>query len=68
MGGLFSKPKVPQIKVNPPPVQNPIPQPAQPQLGAQETDEERARKGKKGLKIKLNNNSLQKRAVGTNIT
>lgn len=67
MGGLFSKPKAPQVKVQAPAVENPIPEPAEPQLGAQETAEEKARKGKKGLKIKLNDN-LQKGAVGTNIT
>lgn len=67
MGGLFSKPKVPQVKVQAPAVENPIPEPAEPQLGAMETAEEKARKGKKGLKIKLNDN-LQKGAVGTNIT
>lgn len=68
MGGLFSKPKVPQVKVQAPSVENPVPEPAEPELGAQETAEENARKGKKGLKIKLNNNGLQKGAVGTNIT
>lgn len=67
MGGLFSKPKTPQVKVQAPAVENPIPEPAEPELGAMETAEEKARKGKKGLKIKLNDN-LQKGAVGTNIT
>lgn len=55
------------MKVQAPAVENPIPEPAEPELGAQETAEEKARKGKKGLKIKLNDN-LQKGAVGTNIT
>lgn len=62
MGGLFSKPKAPDVKVQAPPVENPIPEPAEPELGAQETAEEKKRKGKKGLKIELD-----KGATGTNI-
>lgn len=62
MGGLFSKPKTPDVKVNAPAIENPIPEPAEPELGAQETEEEKARKGKKGLKIELNKGS-----TGTNI-
>lgn len=62
MGGLFSKPKAPEVQVQAPAVENPIPEPAEPELGAQETDEEKARKGKKGLKI-----GLDKGSVGTNI-
>lgn len=62
MGGLFSKPKVPDVKVQAPAVENPIPEPAEPELGAQETAEEKKHKGKKGLKIELD-----KGATGTNI-
>lgn len=62
MGGLFSKPKIPDVQVQAPAIENPIPEPAEPELGAQETAEEKARKGKKGLKIELNKGS-----TGTNI-
>lgn len=62
MGGLFSKPKAPDVKVQAPAVENPVPEPAEPELGAQETAEEKKRKGKKGLKIELD-----KGATGTNI-
>ena len=62
MGGLFSKPKAPDVKVQAPAIENPIPEPAEPELGAQETAEEKKRKGKKGLKIELD-----KGATGTNI-
>lgn len=65
MGSLFSKPKAPQIKVQAPPVDNPIPEPKQPELGVQETEEQKKRKGKKGLKIDLA--TPQKKGVGTNI-
>ena len=37
MGGLFSKPKTPDVKVQAPAVENPVPEPAEPELGAQET-------------------------------
>lgn len=62
MGGLFKKPKTPDVQVQAPAVDNPIPEPAEPELGAQETEEEKARKGKKGLKI-----ALDKGSTGTNI-
>lgn len=62
MGGLFSKPKAPDVKVQAPAIENPVPEPAEPELGAQETAEEKKRKGKKGLKIELD-----KGATGTNI-
>lgn len=62
MGGLFSKPKTPDVKVQAPAVENPVPEPAEPELGAQQTAEEKKRKGKKGLKIELD-----KGTTGTNI-
>ena len=53
MGSLFSKPKVPDVKVQAPAVDNPVVEPQEPELGVQETAEQKARKGKKGLKISL---------------
>lgn len=68
MGGLFSKPSTPKVQVQAPAVQNPVQQPDF-ELGAQQTAEEKAKKGKKGLKIDLDKNAgLQKGSVGTNIT
>lgn len=51
MGGLFSKPKVPEIKVPAPPAENPTIKPEAPELGAEETGERKKNKGKKALKI-----------------
>ena len=63
MGSLFSKPKVPDVKVQAPAVDNPVVEPQEPELGVQETAEQKARKGKKGLKISLD----KAKGVGTNI-
>lgn len=51
MGGLFSKPKVPDVKVQAPPIENPVLEPEAPKLGAEETGERKKNKGKKALKI-----------------
>ena len=51
MGGLFSKPKTPEIKVQAPPIENPVLEPEAPELGAEETGERKKNKGKKALKI-----------------
>lgn len=51
MGALFSKPKVPDIKVNAPAVENPVLEPEAPELGAEESEERKKNKGKKALRI-----------------
>ena len=51
MGGLFKKPKTPDIKVNAPAVENPVLEPEAPELGAEESEERKKNKGKKALKI-----------------
>ena len=51
MGALFSKPKTPDIKVNAPAVENPVLEPEEPELGAEETSEQKKNKGKKALRI-----------------
>lgn len=53
MGSLFSKPKAPEVKVQAPALDNPVVEPQEPELGAQETGGQKARKGKKGLKVSL---------------
>lgn len=54
MGGLFSKPAVPETHAPAPAVQEPVKEVKSPEMGAQETTAEKNRKGKKGLKIDLN--------------
>ena len=51
MGALFRKPKTPDIKVNTPAVENPVLEPEDPELGAEETSEQKKNKGKKALRI-----------------
>ena len=51
MGALFKKPKVPDIKVNAPAIENPVLEPEAPELGAEETEEYKKNKGKKALRI-----------------
>lgn len=51
MGALFRKPKTPDIKVNTPAVENPVLEPEEPELGAEETSEQKKNKGKKALRI-----------------
>lgn len=51
MGSLFSKPKVPDVKVQAPPLENPVLEPEAPELGAEETAEHKKNKGKKALRI-----------------
>lgn len=51
MGALFKKPKVPDIKVNAPAIENPVLEPEAPELGAEETAEHKKNKGKKALRI-----------------
>lgn len=51
MGALFRKPKTPDIKVNAPAVENPVLEPEEPELGAEETSEQKKNKGKKALRI-----------------
>lgn len=51
MGALFKKPKVPDIKVNAPAIENPVLESEAPELGAEETEEHKKNKGKKALRI-----------------
>lgn len=51
MGALFKKPKTPDIKVNPPAIENPVLEPEAPELGAEESEERKKNKGKKALRI-----------------
>lgn len=66
MGGLFSKPKVPDIEPTAPAVDNPIEEPKDPVLGTPETAESKRKKGKKGLKIDLNTSGSSGSGVGVN--
>lgn len=54
MGGIFKKPKAPKVEVQAPPLDNPIPEPVEPELGSDLTPDQKKRKGKKGLKIDMN--------------
>ena len=51
MGGLISKPKVPDVKVQAPAIDNPVLEPEAPQMGAEEDTNRKKIKGKKALKI-----------------
>lgn len=51
MGGLFSKPKVPEVKVQAPAIEQPVLEPEAPKMGAEETAEHKKNKGKKALRI-----------------
>lgn len=51
MGGLISKPKVPEIKTQAPAIDNPVLEPEAPQMGAEEDANRKKNKGKKALKI-----------------
>lgn len=51
MGALFTKPKTPDIKVNAPAIENPVLEPEEPELGAEESEERKKNKGKKALRI-----------------
>lgn len=51
MGGLFSKPKVPDVKVQAPAIEQPALEPEAPEMGAEETAERKKNKGKKALRI-----------------
>lgn len=57
MGGMFSKPKVPDVQTPAPAIQDPVQEPKSPEMGAQETSTEKKNKGKKALKIDLNTKS-----------
>lgn len=54
MGSIFKKPKVPEIKPVAPPVENPTPEVKDPELGTEQSPEQRRKKGKSALKIGLN--------------
>ena len=54
MGSIFKKPKVPEIKPVAPPVENPTPEVKDPELGMEQSPEQRPKKGKSALKIGLN--------------
>ena len=54
MGSIFRKPKVPEIKPVAPPVENPTPEVKDPELGMEQSPEQRRKKGKSALKIGLN--------------
>ena len=51
MGGLISKPKVPDVQVQAPAIDNPVIEPEAPQMGAEEDTNRKKNKGKKALKI-----------------
>ena len=51
MGGLISKPKVPDVKVQAPAIDNPVLEPEAPQMGAEEDANRKKNKGKKAIKI-----------------
>ena len=57
MGSIFKKPKVPEIKPVAPPVENPTPEVKDPELGMEQSPEQRRKKGKSALKIGLNANA-----------
>lgn len=57
MGGMFSKPKAPDVQTPAPAIQDPVQEPKSPEMGAQETSTEKKNKGKKALKIDLNTKS-----------
>lgn len=57
MGSIFMKPKVPEIKPVAPPVENPTPEVKDPELGMEQSPEQRRKKGKSALKIGLNASS-----------
>ena len=65
MGSIFSKPKVPEIKPVAPPVENPTPEVKDPELGMEQSPEQRRKKGKSALKIGLNSSASG--ASGANI-
>ena len=50
MGGLFSKPKVPDVKVQAPAIEQPVLEPEAPEMGAEETAEHKKNKGKESMK------------------
>ena len=54
MGSIFKKPKVPEIKPVAPPLENPTPEVKDPELGMEQSPEQRRKKGKSALKIGLN--------------
>ena len=54
MGSIFKKPKVPEIKPVAPPIENPTPEVKDPELGMEQSPEQRRKKGKSALKIGLN--------------
>lgn len=54
MGSIFKNPKVPEIKPVAPPVENPTPEVKDPELGMEQSPEQRRKKGKSALKIGLN--------------
>ena len=47
MGAFFKKPRVPDIKVNAPAIENPFLEPEAPELGAEEIEKNKKKKGKK---------------------
>lgn len=53
MGGLFRKPEVPKVETPAPSITNPETETDAPEMGAQETAEQKKKKGKKSLKIDL---------------
>ena len=57
MGSIFKKPKVPEIKPAAPPVENPTPEVKDPELGMEQSPEQRRKKGKSALKIGLNSSA-----------
>lgn len=57
MGSIFRKPKVPEIKPVAPPVENPTPEVKDPELGMEQSPEQRRKTGKSALKIGLNANA-----------
>jgi len=66
MGSIF-KPKVPEVKTPAPAIDEPVKEPVEPELGYQETEAQKRKKGKKGLKIDLKPNSSSASGKGLNI-
>lgn len=64
MGSVF-KPKAPKIETPAPAVDEPIREPEAPELGFQESAEQKKKKGKQGLKIDLKSSATTSK--GANI-
>lgn len=66
MGSIF-KPKAPKIETPAPAIDEPVKEPVEPELGYQETEAQKRKKGKKGLKIDLKTPSGSSSGSGLNV-